>query len=409
MSPTAAATLDTAIAALLAVDPATLGNDDLQRLAIAVAQQQSRLAVAVGHLLAEWESRRGWQSDGSLRPDRALARDTRSRDCARRHQLLLARRLSDMPLTRDAVLAGTLSYDHVELFAHHATPVRMPCFARDEALLVALCAEHLVFADSQRTLTYWAAQVDDELGLERRRPDPSTLYHSTSETTGEGHLDGHLSAVDNEIVKVELARLERAILLEDRQRKVVRTRAQRRAAALVRMAARSVNAEGATARPLLQVIVGDHTARRLCETASGIVLHPDDLAPLIDDAVVEAFLFDGPTTVIAKSSRRTFTGALRAAITVRDRRCQHRSGCDTPAIHGDVDHRRPAARGGPTSQFNGRAECVPHNRLPHLHDHDHERPDREITVLDAIRCRLRWSVHAEVDRLHPESGVRCPD
>jgi hypothetical protein len=142
---------------------------------------------------------------------------------------------------------------------------------------------------------------------------------------------------------------------------------------------------------LFQVIIGDHTARRLCELASGHVLRPDDLVPHIDAAVMESFLFDGPTTVIAKTRQRTFTGALRRALQVRDRRCQHRSVCPTPAVDGDVDHRTPAARGGPTSQFNGRSLCTPHNREPELRDHCDPLPERRVDILDAIRCRLRWA------------------
>jgi hypothetical protein len=63
-----------------------------------------------------------------------------------------------------------------------------------------------------------------------------------------------------------------------------------------------------------------------------------------------------------------------------------------PASECDVDHRTPAARGGPTSQFNGGAECKGHNRIPHLHDDPVEQPERRVDRLDAIRCRLRWQL-----------------
>jgi hypothetical protein len=66
--------------------------------------------------------------------------------------------------------------------------------------------------------------------------------------------------------------------------------------------------------------------------------------------------------------------------------------CPTPAAESDIDHRKPAGRGGPTSQFNGRVECIPHNRLPHLHDHPTEVPERPVDRLDELRCRIRWRV-----------------
>ena len=143
------------------------------------------------------------------------------------------------------------------------------------------------------------------------------------------------------------------------------------------------------------LIVGDDTVRHLCELGSGHVVHPTDLVPLLDTALIETFLFDGPSTVIAKSHTRTFTGALRKAIQVRDRRCQHRSECPAPAADSDVDHRRPYSEGGATSQFNGRVECIPHNWLAHVHDHpgdDPNPPEHPVGPLDAIRCRLRWHV-----------------
>jgi hypothetical protein len=122
------------------------------------------------------------------------------------------------------------------------------------------------------------------------------------------------------------------------------------------------------------------------------VVRPEELVPSIDSAVVESFLFDGKSVVIAKSNQRTFTGALRRAIQVRDRRCQHTSVCGVPAVHGDVDHRTPAARGGPTSQFNGRSACLAHNRVPELRDDPPELPERRVDVLEAVRCRARWTV-----------------
>ncbi|MFZ4720700.1 MAG: HNH endonuclease, partial [Ilumatobacteraceae bacterium] len=137
---------------------------------------------------------------------------------------------------------------------------------------------------------------------------------------------------------------------------------------------------------------GDETARHLCQLASGTVIPPEDLAEHLDHAVMQAFLFDGTNTVVATSSKRTFTGALRRAVLVRDKRCTHPSVCPTPAGECDVDHRRPAARGGPTNQFNGAAECPTHNRHPDLHGHPEPMPERALTMLDQFRVKARWAV-----------------
>jgi hypothetical protein len=311
--------------------------------------------------------------------------------------------LMDMPHSRAAVLEGRLSIDHVDLFLRCATPERWERFLADEAALVATCEATGLFSVCERTLRYWANRVDDELDLERSRPAPSTLYLSRNGVTGEGVLNGTLAPVDAEIVENELKRLMADIKAEDTAAGCSRTTSQRRAVAMVRMAARSIIAHGPSARPLFQFIAGDLTARRMCELGSGHVVHPDDLEPYVDTALVESFLFDGPMVLIAKSKQRTFTGALRKAIQVRDRRCTHRSQCDAPAQDADIDHYRPASRGGSTTQTNGKVKCHPHNRIAHLCDQaDDDAPDPPDIVigpLDPLRARIRWRI-ANYPELH---------
>jgi hypothetical protein len=297
--------------------------------------------------------------------------------------------LAQLPHTRDAILAGKLSIDHLDLFLQHASGPRFGLFQEHEEGLVKEFIQHSLFDDCRRIIQHWTHLADDVLGIHREPPPPSTLYFSRSEIDGEGIVDGRLSAIDAEIVAAELDRLAREIAAEDKKNGVKRTPAQRRAAALVRMAARSLSSTGVSPRPLFQAIVGDQTTTRLCQLASGIVVHPTDLVPYIDTAVMESFLFDG-ATVIAKTKQRTFTGALRRAIQVRDKRCGHTSNCPVPAADCDLDHKRPFSQGGPTSQFNGRCGCHGHNRVEELRDDPIEAPERTLHYLDILRTRLRW-------------------
>lgn len=375
---------------LAACELGGLSGGELHALTLGLQREQSRLGVVAAGALAPWESSEVWREGGTLRPELAVGRNVR-RDRERvRFELRRARLLALSPCTREAVLAGRLSMDHVDLFVQYATRARLGYFIEHEALLVEQCAALELFDDARRAVQYWAYLADDELGSRRERPEGSRVYLSRSSATGEADLSGRLGAIDAEVVENELRRLMRDIRLEDRQQGVARTSAQVRAAALVRMAGRSVNTAGPSARPLFEVVVGDEAARRLCELASGVVVAPGDLVPHIDTAVMQAFLFDGSNTVVAVSSQRTFRGALRRAIQVRDRRCQHASVCPTPAVDGDVDHRIPAARGGPTSQFNGRCLCWSHNRDAALRNHPSAMPERHLTVLDELRCRMRW-------------------
>jgi hypothetical protein len=164
------------------------------------------------------------------------------------------------------------------------------------------------------------------------------------------------------------------------------------------MAQRSATFTGKrrSSRPLFTVLVGDRSFTELCELTNGTVVTANQLGPWLDTADLETVLFDGPSTVISVSRRRTFVGAVRRAVEVRDRHCQHPSGCDVPADRCDVDHIVPVNRGGPTSQFNGRIECDIHNRDRDRHDHGAvPLPARPISRLDEIRARLRWQVQHE--------------
>jgi hypothetical protein len=110
------------------------------------------------------------------------------------------------------------------------------------------------------------------------------------------------------------------------------------------------------------VLVGYETfAGRICQLADQTVVTPGTVAKLLDEALIERVVFDGPSRVIDVGQARCFTGALRRAIEVRDRECQW-DGCHVPYPHCEVDHIQPHAQGGPTTQTNGRLGCGPHNR-----------------------------------------------
>ena len=133
---------------------------------------------------------------------------------------------------------------------------------------------------------------------------------------------------------------------------------------------RTAHAGGVRPRPLITVLAGEATLARVCELANGQVIAPGQIVPLLADADLETIVFDGPRRVMSVSFKRTFVGALRRAIEVRDRTCQHPSGCDEPAARCDVDHVTPWVEGGETSQDNGRLGCWYHNRIERFRSAD---------------------------------------
>jgi hypothetical protein len=385
--------LDKAIDALSTLDPDTLTDTELDEAVIELQRQRARLGAVAARLLGRWDRRRVWASDQSRSAASRLARDTKTSVGSAKIELRRARQLPSMPATEAAITNGDLSLDHVDLLRRANRPWRNTVFADHEATLVAECAK-LRFPQAKRLVDYWCQRADAETAeCDAQRQREAAHLSAAPTLDGEVVVNGVLDPVGGTIVVNELARLERNLYLADQREGIVRTASQRRAAALVEMAQRSatVPAKGKRPRPLFTVLVGDESFTRMCELANGQVITPGTLIPWLGTAELETVLFDGPTTVISVSKRRRFTGALRRAIQVRDRHCQHPSGCDEPAERCDVDHTIPVADNGPTDQFSGRIKCWPHNRDAKMHDDGAiPLPPRPVTRLDELRALIRW-------------------
>lgn len=377
------------------LDASLLSDADVHQLVVQLARVGDVAAVLSAQWVSEWEQREAWRADGSRSASLALSRDTKCSLASARRVLARAHAVDRVPVTVAAVLDGRLSIDHVDVLRVEACREDddewSQAFDAAEPYLVSRCAEASLFDDARREVVGWGLQTLDDLDLPAPDRPVASLTRCRDRIAGTLRLEGQWSAADAEIIDTELRRCQRELLAEDRRAGVTRSRSERAAAALVRMATRSCSADGPTARPLFQAVVGDERMARLIELGSGALLHPFDLLPHLDTAVFESFLFDGRSTVVEVSSQRTFRGALRRAVQVRDRRCQHLSGCDVRASDADVDHLLPASRNGPTSQFNGGVGCRAHNRLGLGGSMPSPRPERPITWLDRRRARLRWA------------------
>jgi hypothetical protein len=397
---------------LLDVDPSELTDDELHEFVTALQRQRHRLAAIAATAISAWDRRLVWADNGARSAATRLANETSASPSSTSTEVRRARRLRSMPATAAALASGDLSPDHVDLLARADCPWRSASFADHEVTLVEQC-KMLRFADARKMVDYWCARADAD-GTEDRAERQRNAAHLNVSSTLDGTVvvNGVLDPIGGSIVESELTRLERELHLADQRDEVTRTASQRRAAALVVMATRSATApaNGRRPKPLFTALVGDATVSHLCELANGTVTTPGQLVRWAGDADLETVLFDGPSTVISVSHRRTFTGALRRAVEVRDRRCQHDSGCDVPADRCDVDHIVPHAAHGPTTQFNGKLECPPHNRNSDCHDHGGTpRPSRPVDRLDEIRCRLRWKFLREESDDDPDPTVgRAP-
>jgi hypothetical protein len=397
-----------AIDSLLDVDPTVLTDDVLHELVTSVQRQRHRLAAVAAAATASWDQRMVWADNGARSAAVRLANETSTSTSSAGVDLRRARQLRSMPATATALAAGVISPDHVDLLSKAAQPWRNASFADHEDTLVEQC-KLLRFADSRKMIDYWCARADADAAEDRAERQRNAAHLNVSPTLdGTVVITGTLDPIGGSIVSDELTRIERELYLADKRDGITRTASQRRAAALVEMATRSATAPagGRRPKPLFTALVGDETLSHLCELANGMIVTPGQVVQWAGDADLETVLFDGPSTVISVSHRRGFTGALRRAVQVRDRHCRHTSGCDVPADQCDVDHIVPHAAAGPTSQFNGKLECTPHNRDSDRHDHGGTpRPSRPIDRLDEIRCRLRWSLLREPDDVDEDAAT----
>lgn len=375
------AALSEAIDELLAIDPSQVGDDELHRLVIETQRQTSRMAAARARLISAWDQRRLWASNGASSPSARIATDAGMSQLTARAEVGRARRLRSMDVTLDALGHGEISLDHTELLTRANWRWRADLFGEHEGALVEHC-KRLRYADAQRAMQYWCQHADERRADQEADGFVAARSCSVGRTLdGVVELHARLDPLAGTAVLEQLACIERELFqAEQAAGNLTRTVRQRRADALVEMAHRSSTApaDGRRPDPLITVVVDINTfTKTVCETEDGTVVAPGQLVRLLSEADIERVVFEGPSRVIDVSRKRRFTGALRRAIQVRDRRCQHPSGCDVPANHCDCDHIQPHGQRGPTCQENGRLLCPTHNRR-HAYERMRTKPDGSV-------------------------------
>ena len=407
------ALLEAAIDELLDLDPDTLGDAKLAEAVAELHRQQARLAAAATRVIAAVDARRVWADDGSRSCGAWMAYRCRLSVGQARGEVWLGRRLHGMPATTEAFAAGEISLRHANVLASLAGGRTAECFARDETILVD-DARTMSWADFVRAIEYWRQHADPD-GVERDAQHDEALrrVHLSPGLRGTGILDGMLTPVGYATVGAALRRIEQELFDADwavaraehgdaaTACHLARTPAQRRHDALVELAKRAVTApaDGKRPQPLISVFVGYETFKgRICELAGGSVVSPGMVASLLDEALIERVIFDGPSRVVDLGRARRFTGALLRALVVRDRACTHHS-CDQPAERCQGDHILPWTAGGATDIDNGQLQCGYHNRWRWRHPDPHPSldPDRQrrLANLEDWRTRLRASILAE--------------
>jgi hypothetical protein len=365
---TGLALLEEAVEVFAVVDVEELSSDELHDTIRRLSVVTNRLEAQVVRVVHRWDATLAWADNGSKAPGARLARETRLPKGDAKRLVRRGRALQSMPLSTVAYQAGEINGAHVDLLASCDREWVNDNFAEFEAKLVGHCRDD-VYAAAAEEVRMWQLYAERDIDnpdpdKAARDADKNTLSASTS-FQGRVFIDGNLDALSGEIVKNELDRLCELIRLQDVREGVERTPTQRRAAALVEMATRSaaMPANAQRPRPLFTMTMGVGHFAWLCHTAAGTIIEPELLMPYLSQAEIERIVYDPPNRKIEASHRTMFTGVLRKIIGLRDRHCQHPSGCDEPIAKCDVDHIEPRSCGGITCLCNGQLLCTFHNRI----------------------------------------------
>ena len=349
--------LTEALDGLADLDVDVLDEAELHDAVTTTGGLTSRLEALWCRLIASWDRRQLWADNGSKSPGARLARETHRRrgDCDRlvRRAATSTRCRQRRRRTPPARSPAPTSTSSPRATASGATPTSLTPNSSSSTCAAPRRSpsptEQSSTGSSSPTATpptatptacagtALSASVAGTATRHRRRPRP----------------------LGGEIVKTQLDRICEQLRLRGPARGVTRTATQRRADALVEMATRGATApaNGLRPRPLLTVTIGIDPFNHLCQTATGTVIAPGLLIPYLSDADIERIVYDPPNRRLEASVRRTFTGALRQIIEVRDEHCQHPSGCDEPAARCDIDHIIPHSHGGITCLCNGQLLC----------------------------------------------------
>ncbi len=124
----------------------------------------------------------------------------------------------------------------------------------------------------------------------------------------------------------------------------------------------------------------------MCRTIDGIAPTPSEAVQTAMAGLVRAVIIDPDGNIINHGrTKRLFTGTSRQAVLLREAikdpagvRCGY-AGCGVAGRRCQIDHREPAARGGPTGHTNGGPLCGYHNRLEETGHHPRANPDGTTT------------------------------
>lgn len=301
-----------------------------------------------------------------------------------RRLLRLGETLEARPVLANAIAAETLNVAQAAAIGDvlEDVPSDDPALVdKVESVLIGYAARHeptVLRRLGERVLAHVNpdladARLRDELERQDRRARQHRGLTLSPDGLGGVRLRGLLDLEGAAIVNAALDPLARPVNAADGPD--TRTAAARRADALIevcRLAMRTGDLPDNGGTPPQLTVTVDYDALRrnaaVGQVDTGGLLSPTTTRRLACDAGVLPVLLNGASVPIdVGRTRRTFTGATRQAVVIRDGGCAF-PGCDRPPRWTEIHHLVSWVDGGATDRDNGVALCGHHHRVVHHGD-----------------------------------------
>ncbi|MFN8026113.1 MAG: DUF222 domain-containing protein [Acidimicrobiia bacterium] len=356
---------------LQAEDRSSWANAALSDRMLALAAECERMGAELVRLTGLWDPRGAWGDDGYASASSWLTANARQARGAAGRLLRSARHVQRFTSTGDALAAGTVTADKVEVLAEAARH-REEFYERDEEVLLD-AASRLDVRDLTTAVRTWRMLADDDAAADDTYDAHERVHLHVSPTLLGGELSGFLDPEGTTLLADALDLLEPPdpALGPD----APRTLSQRRGEGLVKLArfylnTRSGGGAGGHAVPTVSVVfTPDHDPWLLedhrCEIEGFGAVCFDTVSRLVCDARTAWLTVNGEREVLDMGREsRTVTPGQRRAVVVRDRHCRY-PGCRAPASWCDTHHLVPWEHGGPTDLDNLVLLCRRHHVVVH--------------------------------------------
>lgn len=298
--------------------------------------------------------------------------------------LARGRWLRDFPLFEAAFAAAEISGSHLDVLRRTVDGPLTHWQLVEEQDFFLDAARDCSFADFKKVAAYWLIAVDPD-GDEPREQEERTGLSMRKGRGGRLFIRGELDAISGEVVHAAVGRRAQQMAAADQDQGVVRTEAQRHAAALVELVSQGFARPGTPTPPLINIVMSQRVAEYLieqaaeptsdpspvrwddvdgrCELIDGTPIHPKQVLSLFGVATFRRHILDARSRAIDVSvNARAFPAWMRNVFHIQARGGCETPGCDAPHRWMQADHVRPSSRGGKTRLANGQNLCAADNQ-----------------------------------------------